>query len=537
MSAQVLSLVKPRSVGIWVRVSTEFQVQGDSPLHHEARAREYATQKGWDVAAVYILEAVSGKSVLHHEQTKRMLADVASGKITCLIVSKFARLVRNTRELLEIVDIFTSHKAEIASLEEPIAIATSHGRLLLSIISALSEWERGEIGARVASSVPIRAKLGKPLGGAAPFGYKWEDKKLLIDPEQAPVRKLAYELFVVHKRKKVVARLLNEAGHRTRNGSKFSDTTVDRILRDPSAKGWRKANHTRSTGDKKHWVVKPASEWVMVEVEPIVTEELWNQVNQFLDVQRARLTRTTRVACSLFSGIASCQCGQKMYKLSNSPKYVCQRCRNKIHVDALETEFLRVLRAAFDGTNVSTLFARAQEELTGSRNAVASLEAELQPVKAEMSKCYRAYVASHLDERDFGELYRPLKKRAQSIEEQLALQRAEVEALEYRCSSEDRTKDAVAQILDVWWAAASPERHRRLAEGLVQSVTVSRDGVVFNFHYLGLLGEEDEIDLSPLSLLCGVSIQCPRSDVPHSLDWQVKLLNIEAGGFTQVSAA
>lgn len=90
-----------KNIGIRIRVSTEMQVKGESPEHHEKRARLYAEAKGWDVIEVYRLEAVSGKSVMEQIETKRMLKDVRAGKISGLIFSKLARLARNTKELLE----------------------------------------------------------------------------------------------------------------------------------------------------------------------------------------------------------------------------------------------------------------------------------------------------------------------------------------------------------------------------------------------------------------------------------------------------
>lgn len=87
------SVVETRkSVGIWIRVSTEDQAQGDSPEHHEKRARYYAESKGWVVQEVYHLEAVSGKAVLQNAEAQRMLKDVKRGHISGLIFSKLARL-------------------------------------------------------------------------------------------------------------------------------------------------------------------------------------------------------------------------------------------------------------------------------------------------------------------------------------------------------------------------------------------------------------------------------------------------------------
>src|SRR3989442_241690 len=68
-------LPKKLPVGIWIRVSTDDQAQGDSPEHHRIRAQSYAETKGWEVRELYDLAGVSGKSVKDHRAAPGASAD------------------------------------------------------------------------------------------------------------------------------------------------------------------------------------------------------------------------------------------------------------------------------------------------------------------------------------------------------------------------------------------------------------------------------------------------------------------------------
>src|SRR5256885_1479576 len=215
-----------KAVGIWIRVSTEDQAQGDSPEHHEERARSYAKSRGWQVKEVYDLAGQSGKAVIQHPEAKRMMKDIERAPITALVFSKLARLSRNRRELEDFADFFNQHNADLISLSEAIDTSTAGGRMFFHLLGVFAQWEREEITERVNASVLTRAKLGKSINGQAPYGYQWKDRKLLIHPEHAPIRREAYELFAKHRRKGTVAKLLNAAGYRTGGGAMWRDTNI-----------------------------------------------------------------------------------------------------------------------------------------------------------------------------------------------------------------------------------------------------------------------------------------------------------------------
>ncbi|MEX2526433.1 MAG: recombinase family protein [Gemmatimonadota bacterium] len=476
---------RAKSVGIWIRVSTLDQAQGDSPEHHERRAQMYAEAKGWTVREVYHLEAVSGKSLMGHPETERMLSDIAKGHITGLIFSKLARLARNTRELLDFADMFREHDADLVSLQESIDTTTPAGRLFYTMIAAMAQWEREEIADRVAASVKVRAEMGKPLGGAAPYGYRWEDDGLVPDPEEAPIRRRMYELFLEMQRVKAVARTLNEAGHRTRQGAKFSDTSVRRLLTDPTAKGWRRTNYTKSRGTGLGWDAKPEGEWSWHRIEPIVPEDTWEQTNAILEERRRHYSkRRGRRPVHLFAGVTVCHCGTKMYVPSNTPKYVCRSCRNKIPIEDLEGVFEEQLKAFFLSPEQSLHYLEQADDTIHERESLrTTLEQERQAVEREREKIYRAYIDDKLDVDAFGERYKPLDERLRQLDEEIPRIQGEIDFLKIQYLSAD---DILSEAQSVYgrWQHLSFEERCQIVEHLVQEITIHDGEVVIELAYL-----------------------------------------------------
>jgi site-specific DNA recombinase len=473
-----------KPVGIWLRVSTPEQAEGESPQHHEARARMYAEMKGWEVREVYHLEAVSGKSVLEHPEAKRMLDDVHRGQITGLIFSQLFRLGRNTRELLEISDFFAKHQADLISLAESIDTSTPIGRMYYTLTAAMGQCDREMTAARVAASIPIRAKLGKPLGGVGPFGYHWVEKKLLPHPEEAPVRRLIYDLFIEHRRLKTVARLMNDAGYRTRRGTKFTDTTIRRLLQDPTSKGRRRANYTQSTGDKKHWVPKPEEDWIWTDVPEIVDEATWETANQILaERKRAPATRPTKRVVHPFAGHTFCVCGTKMYVPHKGAKYTCGACRNKIPVVDLDRVFRERLRQfAVSEDEILAYAAKGDEALREKERLLAALTRDKAKITAERDKLYRLYLDDGLTSQGFGERNRPLEARLREIEEELPRLEGEVDFLKIEHLTGEEIA-AGASDLYSRWPGMTPEEKRTLVETFVRRVTVGKDEISFSLYY------------------------------------------------------
>ena len=488
-----------KPVGIWIRVSTEDQAKGESPEHHEERARSYAKSRGWQVKEVYDLAGQSGKAVMQHPEAKRMMKDVERGHVTGLVFSKLARLSRNRRELEDFSDFFNKHGADLISLSEAIDTSTAGGRMFFHLLGVFAQWEREEITERVNASVLTRAKLGKSINGSAPYGYQWKDRKLVIHPEEAVLRRKVYELFLQHRRKGHVAKLLNDAGYRSRNGCIWRDTQILRLLEDTSAKGIYYFNRVRQIDDSWRTEPKPESEWGKVECEPIISESLWNQVNQIIEEQLKSWKKPGKMPVYLFSGLAQCSCGNKMYVRAKSPKYVCRKCCNKIPITDLDAIVREELQVFFtQPERVSNHLQAADKNLTEKQALLDTHQRELQKVRDEMKQTHRLYLDGQITAQGFGDFYKPAEERLNQLVAELPKLQAEVDFLKVNKLSSDDVLREAGTLYDRWPKLPTDDK-RKIVECLVEKIVIgdgeiditlshlpSSEEVCKNQHRLGL---------------------------------------------------
>jgi len=417
-----------------------------------------------------------------HPEAQRMLADIRGGHITGLVFSKLARLARSTKELLEFADIFRAEQADLISLSENIDTSSPAGRLFFTIISAMAEWEREEIAARVQASVPIRAKMGKSLGGQASYGYKWENNTLVLDETEAPIRKLLYELFITHQRKLSTARALNDLGYRTRNGSEFSDTTVLRLLRDPTAKGERRAIYTKSPGKNKQWSIKPQSEWIILPCPAIVSTDLWDKCNSILDAQEQKVSRISVKAVYLLSGFVHCTCGKKMYVRHSSKMYLCSECKTRISAADIDEIYQTYLKDYLGTINHEEFVAQSDIQLHEKKLLLETTRRERNRLSKRMSDLLTLRLDGEITKETFSEQHGPLEKQVQQLDEQLPELEAEIDVRTMQLLSSDAIVNEV-QHLHYNWSDMTFDQKRGIVETITTSIIVGKDEITINLAY------------------------------------------------------
>ncbi len=134
----------------YIRVSSEDQ----------NTARQEVLMEQLDVDKIYI-DRMSGKTK-ERPQIKEMLSYVRSGDT--VIVESISRFARNTKDLLELIDLLNEKGVEFISRKESIDTTTPAGKFMLTVFAAVAELERGYILDRQKEGIAIAKAQGKYSG-------------------------------------------------------------------------------------------------------------------------------------------------------------------------------------------------------------------------------------------------------------------------------------------------------------------------------------------------------------------------------------
>jgi DNA invertase Pin-like site-specific DNA recombinase len=154
----------PSATAIYARTSTTDQ-DGAAQLHALRRAVD---ARGLAGAREFIDLGHSGAKA-SRPALDMLRAAARAGEVRVVFVFALDRLGRSLRDLLVLLDELSAAGCAVVSLREAIDLSTPTGRLLVHLIAALAEFERGIILERVRSGVARvretgRTRSGKPTG-------------------------------------------------------------------------------------------------------------------------------------------------------------------------------------------------------------------------------------------------------------------------------------------------------------------------------------------------------------------------------------
>ena len=112
------------------------------------------------------------------------------------MVYKVDRLTRSLADFAKIVEVFDGHGVSFVSVTQQFNTTTSMGRLTLNMLLSFAQFEREVTGERIRDKIAASKKKGMWMGGLPPVGYDVEDKKLVVNSDEAETVRTLFRLYL-----------------------------------------------------------------------------------------------------------------------------------------------------------------------------------------------------------------------------------------------------------------------------------------------------------------------------------------------------
>ena len=322
----------PLRVTYYARVSSESDEQLNSLDNQIAYYEDLIRRnRAWTYIQGYVDEGLSGISTKKRKHFNEMIADAKEGAFDLIITKEISRFARNTLDSLQYTRELLGWGVGVFFQNDNINTLDEDAELRLTIMSSIAQDELRKLSSRVKFGHQQAIKSSVVLGNSRIFGYKKEDKRLVIDESQAPMVRDLFRLYATGEYSmKQLETLFYEQGYRNYNGNKIAHTTMSGIISNPKYKGYYVGNKVRIVDmfTKKQKFLPP-EEWVIFKdetgeiVPAIVSEELWDKANEVL-TRRSEDVKNRQGICNhanLLTGKLYCaHCGAAYYRRESKSK-------------------------------------------------------------------------------------------------------------------------------------------------------------------------------------------------------------------------
>jgi site-specific DNA recombinase len=321
---------------IYARVSSPEQEEGVSLETQVEACITAARAQGYEVSHDLILKEVhSGADLWGRPMLSQIREWSRRGKIDAVFCYSIDRLTRDPTHLIILVEEFERFGVALELIQEPVD-ASPEGMLIQYVRGYAAKVEREKIKERTLRGKRAKLQGGKLIGAKPLYGYRLEEGRRVIVPEEARIVKMIFGWAVEGVPIREIARRLTIHGVPSPTGNvRWSKSTISRILRNEAYVGrtyawrWKREGKTVRERPREEWIELPLGT-----TPPIVDSSVWEEAQVRLQRNKElSARRTKRIEDYLLRGYVFCgHCGKRMWaerRKRGENWELVYRCRGK----------------------------------------------------------------------------------------------------------------------------------------------------------------------------------------------------------------
>lgn len=343
----------------YLRVSTNDQLEF-SPDAQLRAIKTYAKNNNIiiDDDYIFIDEGISGRKADKRPAFQKMIAIAKSKpkKFDVILVHKFDRFARSREDSVVYKSLLRKECGiKVVSITESIE-DDKFSVILEAMLEAMAEYYSLNLSDEVKKGMTEKARRGQ-FQSTPPFGYKMQNKELVIKEDEAKAVKLIFDKFLHENASFLsIAKYINSLGYKTHRGNLFENRTIEYILNNPVYCGkvrWTPTGKIKRDYNNEESIIEKSSHL------PIISEEDFEKVKEKLlkrkEINRRYYKGANAANLHWLNGLVRCkECGktlvrnQKNYYQCNG--YVKGQCTTSqmIKISAIEEAILEQLKKDFN---------------------------------------------------------------------------------------------------------------------------------------------------------------------------------------------